>query len=254
MNTTSDESSGDEYDKNLEIALQQQQMTRRTVNAANMFGTYYCDTFLNKLERREPEVSGYEWVTTTMNRPKACYKMFRLRRPVFDNLHEALTRNYRLESTTGMSSIECLAMFLWIVGGLQSIRQVENRFERSTVNINRKFNDVLDCFNRLVVDNIKPKDPQFSIVYSRLQEARFSPHSHDVIGAIEGTHIPVVVPFSATIAHFGRYWETTQNVLAVYDFDMRFTSVVAGWLGSVHDMRIFNEALVKCADKFPFPL
>jgi hypothetical protein len=40
MNTTSDESNGDEYDKNLEIALQQQQMTRQTVNAANMFATY----------------------------------------------------------------------------------------------------------------------------------------------------------------------------------------------------------------------
>jgi hypothetical protein len=129
MNTTSDESSGDEYDKNLGIALQHQQMTRRTVNAANMFATYYCDTFVNKAERRESEVTGYEWVSRTMNRPKACYKMFRLRRPVFDNLHEALTRNYGLQSTTGMSSIECLAMFLWAVGGPQSIRQVENRFE-----------------------------------------------------------------------------------------------------------------------------
>jgi hypothetical protein len=48
MNTTSDESSGDEYDKNLEINLQHQQMACRTVNAANMFATYYCDTFLNK--------------------------------------------------------------------------------------------------------------------------------------------------------------------------------------------------------------
>jgi hypothetical protein len=124
MNTTSDESSGDEYDKNLEIALQQQQMTRRTINVANIFATYYCDTFLNKAESREPEVSGYEWVITTMNQPKACYKMFRLRRPIFDNLHEALTSNYGLESTTSMSSIECLAMFLWTVGGLQSVSQV----------------------------------------------------------------------------------------------------------------------------------
>jgi hypothetical protein len=124
MNTTSDESSGGEYDKNLEIALQQQQMTRRTINAANMFATYYCDTFLNKAKSREPEVSGYEWVITTMNQPKACYKMFKLRRPIFDNLHEALTSNYGLESTTSMSSIECFAMFLWTVGGLQSVSQV----------------------------------------------------------------------------------------------------------------------------------
>jgi hypothetical protein len=208
MNTTSDESSGDEYDKNLGIALQHQQMTCQMVNAANMFAIYYCDTFVSKAERREHEVTGYEWVTTTMSQPKACYKMFRLRRPVFDNLHEALTRNYGLQSTTGMSSIECLAMFLWTVGGTQSIRQVENRFERSTETINRKFNHVLNCLNRLVVDNIKPKDPQFSMVHSRLQEAQFSPHFHGAIGAIDGTHIPVVVPSSVTIAHFGRYLET----------------------------------------------
>jgi hypothetical protein len=35
---------------------------------------------------------------------------------------------------------------------------------------------------------------------------------------------------------------------------MRFTFVVAGWPGSVHDMRVFNKALVKYADKFPFLL
>jgi hypothetical protein len=134
-------------------------MTRRMINVANMFATYYCDTFLNKAERREPEVSDYEWVSTTMNRPKAYYKMFSLRRAVFDNLHEALTRNYGLESTTGMSSIECLAMFLWTVGGPQSIRQVENRFERSIKTINRKFNHVLNCLNRLTINNIKTKDP-----------------------------------------------------------------------------------------------
>jgi hypothetical protein len=41
-------------------------------------------------------------------------------------------------------------------------------------------------------------------------------------------------------------------VLAAYDFDMRFTFVVAGSPGSVHVMRVFNEALVKYTDKFPF--
>jgi ribosomal protein L3 len=91
------------------------------------------------------------------------------------------------------------------------------------------------------------------MVHSWLQEAHFSPHFHRAIGAIDGTHIHVVVPSSATIAHFGRYRETTQNVLVVCDFDMRFTFVVAGRPGSVHDIIVFNEALLKYADKFPFP-
>jgi hypothetical protein len=42
-------------------------------------------------------------------------------------------------------------------------------------------------------------------------------------------------------------------VLAICDFNMRFTFVVTGWPGSVHDMRVFNDALEKYADKFPHP-
>ena len=41
--------------------------------------------------------------------------------------------------------------------------------------------------------------------------------------------------------------------MEVCDFDMRFTSVVAGWTGSAHDTRIFKDTLVKYADRFPHP-
>jgi hypothetical protein len=90
-------------------------------------------------------------------------------------------------------------------------------------------------------------------VHQRQQESRFSPHFLGVIGAIDGTHIPIIVPSSATITYFGRYHHTTQNVMVVCHFDIRFTFAVAGWPGSIHDKRVFNEALQKYVDKFPFP-
>ena len=46
---------------------------------------------------------------------------------------------------------------------------------------------------------------------------------------------------------------TTQNVMACCDFDMRFTFVLAGWPGSVHDMRVFNDAMDKWSHKFLHP-
>jgi hypothetical protein len=70
---------------------------------------------------------------------------------------------------------------------------------------------------------------------------------------MDETHIPVVVPSSKLLQHVGRYGYTTQNVLAVSNFDTRFTFAVAGWPGSVHDMRVFNDAINKYGDKFSHP-
>jgi hypothetical protein len=41
----------------------------------------------------------------------------------------------------------------------------------------------------------------------------------------------------------GRKHYTTQNVLAVVDFDLKFTYVLAGWEGSAHDALILADAL-----------
>ena len=40
-------------------------------------------------------------------------------------------------------------------------------------------------------------------------------------------------------------------MLAICDFDMRFTFAVVGWPGSVHDMRVFKDAQDKYGNKFP---
>jgi len=42
--------------------------------------------------------------------------MFRMHRDVFDSLHNLLVEKYGLKSTKKMSSIEALAMFLWMYG------------------------------------------------------------------------------------------------------------------------------------------
>jgi hypothetical protein len=46
----------------------------------------------------------------------------------------------------------------------------------------------------------------------------------------------------------------TQNVMAACNFDMQFTFVWAGWESSVHDTRIFLEAIDNPHIKFPKPL
>jgi hypothetical protein len=44
-------------------------------------------------------------------------------------------------------------------------------------------------------------------------------------------------------AFLGRKHTTIQNVLAVVEFDLRFTYVLAGWEESAYDARILTDAL-----------
>jgi hypothetical protein len=50
-------------------------------------------------------------------------------------------------------------------------------------------------------------------------------------------------PTTCKASFRGRKGTTTQNVLVVVDFDMRFTYVLAGWEGSAHDTLVLADAL-----------
>ncbi|CAO1940263.1 unnamed protein product, partial [Urochloa humidicola] len=177
----------------------------------------------------------------------------RMNRTLFEQLHTILVDKYGLMSTSKMTSVEALALFLWIIGAPQSVRQAQNRFVRSLETVHRKFDEVLNCVDKLAQDIVKPVDPTFSTIHKRLKGPRFAPYFNDCIGAIDGTHVLVVVPTNKVVQHTGRHGYTSQNVLAICDFDTRFTFVCAGWPGSAHDMRVFNDAVAKYADKFPHP-
>ncbi|XP_048536130.1 protein ALP1-like isoform X4 [Triticum urartu] len=214
----------------------------------------YSDNYFVKLPRRVSGYSGLDWVQETLARDTQCYNMFRVERPLFNRLHNTLVQSYGLKSTSKMTSVEALAMFLWIVGSPKSVRQAENRFRRSMETVSRTFNRVLTCLLKLAHDIIVPKDPTFSEVHPNLENPAFWPHFNDCIGAIDGTHVNVVVDKSKRIPYLNRHNETSQNVLAVCDFDMRFTFVMSGWPGSAHDMRVFKDAITTHHQKFPHPL
>jgi hypothetical protein len=121
-------------------------------------GNQYTEWYLNKGEYRETPESGIQWVMRCFGRPRYFYKMFWMIPKVFMKLHDLLILNYGLTSSNNVSSIESLAMFLWIVGGPQSFSQVENRFTRSMWTVHTKFYKVLNCLCKLAKENIKPTD------------------------------------------------------------------------------------------------
>jgi hypothetical protein len=71
---------------------------------------------------------------------------------------------------------------------------------------------------------------------------RFWPYFSGCIGAIDGSHIPAAVPSLKQAAWRNHKGFISQNILAVCNFDMEFTYVLAGWEGTAHDVRVFNSA------------
>jgi hypothetical protein len=100
--------------------------------------------------------------------------------------------------------------------------------------------------------NIIPRDPIFSTDHARVRENRFWPYFKGEIGAIDGSHMKVVVPVDEVVNHTYRHGYTSQNVLAICDFDMRFTFIVAGCLDAAHDTHILNHAWTNFPS-FPVP-
>ena len=213
----------------------------------------HIDKHLSRSEYRQPAMTGLEWVHTKLGNRKQCYNMFRMNPNMFHKLHDVLVQSYGLKSTRKSTSIEALGLFLWMVGAPQSVRQAEDRFERSMATVCAIFNRVLNSLVMLAADIIKHVDPQFATIHPRLEQPRFYPYFKDCIGAIDGTHVPCVVPQEKFVQHLCRKGMTTQNVMAACDFDMRFTFVMSGWPGSAHDMTVFKDAISRFGDLFSHP-
>jgi hypothetical protein len=245
---------GDDWDEAVQTMIMIELMSSHALRTSGMLEqAIHIDKYLSRRPYRTPKLPGIEWVMDNLHDPDRCYTMFRMNPEMFHKLHDVLTETYGLKSSRKSTSLEALGIFLWMLGDCQSVRQAKERFERSLGTISRLFNKVLVCMDRLAADILKPVDPTFSTMHDRLRSPRFYPYFKDCIGAIDGTHIPLTVPSNLFVQYLNRKGRTTQNVLAVCDFDMRFSFVLAGWPGSAHDMRVFNDATSTFGDQFPHP-
>ncbi|XP_026379669.1 uncharacterized protein LOC113274518, partial [Papaver somniferum] len=77
------------------------------------------------------------------------------------------------------------------------------------------------------------------------ESTRFYPYFKDCIGAMDGTHILAMVEKINAAVYLNRHGITSQNVLAVCNFDLEFIYVLSGWEGSAHDSKILNDAMKK---------
>jgi hypothetical protein len=184
----------------------------------------YVDLYLNKKSQRVADTSGMGCVLFILKTPCECHTQLRMNTEIFIDLHDLLVLRYGLQSSMHVNTYEALAILLFIFSGNESNRKTQNRFNHSGETISRKFSNVLSCMMTMAKDFIVPKDPNFYTVHTRIRDNRRAyPHMKDCIGALDGTHVRVSLHPSDQVRYIGKAGIPTQNILAVCDFDMRFT-------------------------------
>ena len=94
----------------------------------------------------------------------------------------------------------------------------------------------------LYKDVIKLPTAETPLASRIANDDKYKSYFSDCIGALDGTHIDVHVSPLDQPRYRNRKGHLTQNVLAVCDFNMRFTYVLAGWEGSAHDTAVWRDA------------
>ncbi|KAK4882161.1 hypothetical protein RN001_005480 [Aquatica leii] len=76
-----------------------------------------------------------------------------------------------------------------------------------------------------------------------------------VLGAIDGTHIPITAPSKDQAAYCNRHQHHSIILQAICDANYKFIDVFAGYAGSVHDARVFyNSPIAKIIQETPWVL
>ncbi|GAV77660.1 LOW QUALITY PROTEIN: DDE_4 domain-containing protein [Cephalotus follicularis] len=167
-----------------------------------------------------------------------CIDQIRMRPVAFYELCNILTR-YNLGHH--LSIKEQVLLFVHYLGHNVRFPVLAGWFHRSSETCHRYFRIVLKVVLKLYKYVVR--SPDDSTPPEIMNSQRFYPYFKDCVGAIDGTHVRASVPSEIQGRFRGRKGGTTQNVLDVITFDLKFTYVLAGWEGSAHDSRILNSAL-----------
>ncbi|XP_044952571.1 protein ALP1-like [Hordeum vulgare subsp. vulgare] len=97
----------------------------------------------------------------------------------------------------------------------------------------------------------KEMDPKAFYSMFKIRRSVFYP-LHDTLVEKYGLRSTCNMSSKEQPKYHNRKGVTTQNVMAICDFDMRFIFVVVGWPGSVHDTRVWADARVEYPS-FPHP-
>ncbi len=137
---------------------------------------------------------------------------YRMIVPCFWELLDTLVQHYGFHGSNNMTTHKALTIFLSLCGHGDTQHKLSRWYEHSTSTINVYYKVVLDVVCKMAEHVIRLSVPSFFTV-SEYVMAR-CPQFYNVIGAFDGTHIPVIVE-TKNLRHYyiGRKVQTSCECL-----------------------------------------
>ena len=189
---------------------------------------YYSSNF-DKKKRRTSILSGHEYTKEILSGHSAVLQRhFRMPPNTLNKLQEWLFDHTKLAPSRAIGIAEKIAIFICSVGYSISNKRICNRFQHLGDTVSRYYYKVSNALVILYRKTVQlPKSPYLTPLYI-LSSPKFTPYFDNCLGVLDGIHISIHVPAADCIPWRNRKGELTQNVLAVYGFDILFHYILPG--------------------------
>ncbi|KAL8146022.1 hypothetical protein AgCh_003961 [Apium graveolens] len=141
-------------------------------------------------------------------------------------------------TTRNVTVKEVVAQYLNVLAHDLKNKTIQALFARSGETVSRQFHVGLESVLNLGEHYIKRVDHTTNYAHDNKWK-----WFEGVVGALDGIHIKMIVPIDDRARYQDRKGDTSTNVLATCDPNLRFTYVLPGWDGSTSDPRIYHDAL-----------
>ena len=129
---------------------------------------------------------------------------------------------------------EKLMILIYVLRG-HTNRETMERWQHSGSTISSIVDETVSCLLRCRGGIYRPPRDGDPIPVQIANHRQFSPYFDNCIGALDGTHVPAVIPTEFQYPFRNRKKIITQNVLGIVNFDTTFSYALFGWEGSAHD-------------------
>ncbi|CAB5377136.1 unnamed protein product [Rhizophagus irregularis] len=195
------------------------------------------------LRRLNRSISQYWFNEICLNMQDFEFKRhFRLTRSTFEWLCCKIIPHLKREITgpgiVGLAWEQKVGASLWFLATGECFRSIGNRFGMGE----STFSYALRDFINVIVTKFLAEKIVFPNTESEINEItngfKGTGRIPNVIGAIDGSHIPIKAPHLFPIDYFNRKGFYSIVLQAVVDHKKSFLDICVGWPGSTHDSRI----------------